>query len=139
VSVRTAGIRRQSGRPVFNGLHLRLEADAAAWIEMFGGLKWLWQRYMSAAKAAGFDTKTPLVRVVTPAKYIKSPLVWHSRCTVYALCFLPGFAERRAMVQQPATLMVHARRLRGCRQAAGMPDCSLNRCICLTAGLARSF
>lgn len=55
------GIARRSRRRHFNGLHLRLEADAAAWIEMFGGLHKLWRRYLTAAKTAHFDRRTPLV------------------------------------------------------------------------------
>jgi hypothetical protein len=60
--LRSDGMAWRSRKRYFNGLHLRLEADAAAWIEMFGGLHTLWGYYLNAAKGAGFDRRTPLVR-----------------------------------------------------------------------------
>jgi hypothetical protein len=65
-------------KPLFNGLHLRLEADAAAWIEMFGGLHTLWGYYMDAARGAGFDRRTPLVRPEPPAGQVVSLCSWRT-------------------------------------------------------------
>ena len=63
----------RSHKPLFNGLHLRLEADAAAWIEMFGGLHTLWGYYMDAARGAGFDRRTPLVRPAFKLPVVSRP------------------------------------------------------------------
>mmetsp|Transcript_19298 Transcript_19298/g.58284 ORF Transcript_19298/g.58284 Transcript_19298/m.58284 type:complete len:576 (+) Transcript_19298:406-2133(+) len=54
------GMRRESGKELFNGLHLRLEADASAWIELFGGTHKIWKAYMRAISAANFTTGKPL-------------------------------------------------------------------------------
>jgi hypothetical protein len=44
----------------FNGVHLRIEADARDWEEILGGRAALWGGYLAAARAAGFDARTPL-------------------------------------------------------------------------------
>ena len=44
----------------FNGVHLRIESDARDWAEILGGRAALWEGYLSAARAAGFDRATPL-------------------------------------------------------------------------------
>ena len=44
----------RGGRPFYNGLHLRLEADASAWIASAGGHQAFWDR--CAAQGLGSDT-----------------------------------------------------------------------------------
>jgi hypothetical protein len=44
----------------FNGLHLRLEADAFRWIEMVGGAEMLWNYYFDACAAAGLNATAPV-------------------------------------------------------------------------------
>lgn len=85
----------RSHKPLFNGLHLRLEADAAAWIEMFGGLHTLWGYYMDAARGAGFDRRTPLVRPEPLAGQVTSLFKWLALTSAAAqlrilACYLAG-------------------------------------------------
>lgn len=51
---RTAGVR------AFNGLHLRIERDAADWTRIMGGHEAFWGRYLEAAAGAQLDWSTPL-------------------------------------------------------------------------------
>lgn len=52
---------RESGAAAFNGLHLRLEADASAWIELLGGVHRSWEAYRAVMLAAGFAADRPMV------------------------------------------------------------------------------
>ena len=49
-----------AARGAFNGLHLRIERDAADWTSMMGGREAFWGAYLDAAAAAGLDAGTPL-------------------------------------------------------------------------------
>lgn len=71
-------MRKKSGRPAFNGLHLRLEADAAAWIKLVGGEEFFWKSYFDAMTNATFDADTPLVRFENA-----------QQCTLIMLCRIP--------------------------------------------------
>ena len=62
---------RESGAAAFNGLHLRLEADASAWIELLGGVHRSWQAYREAMRGAGFAADKPMVRCTRPAGPLK--------------------------------------------------------------------
>lgn len=53
------GIVRQ-GKPVFNGVHMRMEKDAADWAIIMGGRDRLWQLYKKSMSRAGLDPSTPL-------------------------------------------------------------------------------
>lgn len=54
-----AGILK-SGAPAFNGVHMRMEKDAADWAIIMGGRQRLWQLYKEAMTRAGLDPGTPL-------------------------------------------------------------------------------
>lgn len=55
-----AGITAQPGVTVFNGVHMRMEKDAADWAIIMGGRARLWQLYKDAMTRAGLDPDTPL-------------------------------------------------------------------------------
>ena len=44
----------------FNAVHLRLESDARDWTAIMGGPAAVWDGYVRAARAAGFNATTPL-------------------------------------------------------------------------------
>ena len=44
----------------FNGLHLRIEADARDWAAILGGAEEVWAGYEGAMRAAGFGAGTPV-------------------------------------------------------------------------------
>jgi hypothetical protein len=48
------------GKPVFNGVHMRMEKDAVDWAIIMGGRDRLWQLYKESMSRAGLDPSTPL-------------------------------------------------------------------------------
>lgn len=54
------GMKKKTGSSSFNGLHLRLEADAAAWIRLVGGEEFFWETHFEAMTNATFTTEQPL-------------------------------------------------------------------------------
>ena len=48
------------GRPTFNGVHMRMEKDAADWAIIMGGRDRLWQLYKESMSRAGLGASTPL-------------------------------------------------------------------------------
>ena len=55
-----AGIAAAQGARAFNGVHMRMEKDAADWAIIMGGRARLWQLYKDSMRRAGLDPDTPL-------------------------------------------------------------------------------
>jgi hypothetical protein len=70
-----AGMKKKTGSSSFNGLHLRLEVDAAAWIRLVGGEEFFWETHFEAMTNATFTTEQPLVMPYSS----KHP--WHPHTT----------------------------------------------------------
>jgi hypothetical protein len=49
-----------AGAAAFNGIHLRIERDAADWTSIMGGHEAFWRLYLEAAAAAGLGPGVPL-------------------------------------------------------------------------------
>jgi hypothetical protein len=49
-----------AGAGAFNGIHLRIERDAADWTSIMGGHEAFWALYLRAAAAAGLGRRLPL-------------------------------------------------------------------------------
>jgi hypothetical protein len=54
------GIDKQEGSSDFNGVHLRMEPDAADWSMILGGKEHYWETYLQAMVDARFSKDTPL-------------------------------------------------------------------------------
>lgn len=54
------GIAREEGAADFNGIHLRMERDAADWAEILGGKENYWHQYRDAMTQAKFSKDVPL-------------------------------------------------------------------------------
>ena len=54
------GIAQEEGVTEFNGIHLRMEHDAADWAEILGGKENYWAQYRDAMVRAKFSKDTPL-------------------------------------------------------------------------------
>lgn len=48
------------GKRAFNGLHLRIEADASEWLEKIGGVQGAWAAYIAAMRNATFSAESPV-------------------------------------------------------------------------------
>ena len=54
------GIAQEEGAADFNGIHLRMERDAADWAEILGGKENYWHQYRDAMTQAKFSKNVPL-------------------------------------------------------------------------------
>ena len=54
------GITAEQDGSSFNGVHMRMEKDAADWAIIMGGRARLWQLYKDAMSRAGLEPSTPL-------------------------------------------------------------------------------